>query len=175
MTWPKGLEQYIIDPTNLPQDARILHEGEEVIEDITHPLGLGITSDGVLKSPSSEDKQPLYEYDSAYSFSALLPQENVVIADFVYQYSTPSQAQAAAKIMSEDLLAEGSQSYELPVSKDVRDLQGQGFSLKGEEGDYVSWFVGTRDNVLVLVLVNGMNDSAVNTAFDSIVEGMYKQ
>jgi len=172
----KGLEQYVIDPTDLSQGAKILYEGEEVIEDTSHPLGLGATSDGVLLSPSSEEEQPLYEYVSAYGFSAVLPDENVVIADFVYQYSTQLQARTAAKIFSEDLLAEGAQSYALPaISKEIKDFHGQGFTLKGLEGDYVTWFVGARDNVLVLVLTNGMNDNTVNTAFDSAIEDMYQQ
>ncbi|MCB9443792.1 MAG: hypothetical protein H6669_06105 [Ardenticatenaceae bacterium] len=159
-----------IQKEDLPKDSRIVSDEQVEIDDISHPLSLVELPEGATNIP--EGQESLYGYDSAYSFSAFLPDEAVFIANFTYRYSDQVKAKMAADFMSNDLESSAQNVEVLPLitAKDQEShLQGQAFTLMGDEGDSVYWFIGVEDNVLSIVMANGFNDAAVNNVFQSAI------
>ena len=51
-------------------------------------------------------------------------------------------------------------------------FRGEGFLLSGSEQDAVYWFVGAQGKTLFLLMVNGMDASAVLSVADVVVSGL---
>jgi len=170
----KGVDQQALQISDLPEGSQLLNEGAVDIGTMSHPLSLGTTPDGLLETPTRE-RQVLYEYGAAHSFSAIVP-PGVVVANFLYQYPDQSQAEQAARLLGDEL---GIEAKGVPLgtfeSKDGKGLRGQAAALVGDEGDSIYWFVGVKDNVLFLVMANGMDESSVGTVFESSMQSLLQK
>jgi len=99
---------------------------------------------------------------------AVVPEQGVV-ANFAYRYPSRAAASSAANVLRKDVEA-------APNLLDVKMLKGgRGYLLKGDEGDIVFWFIGTKNNSLSLVLVNGMNEKEATALFDSAIRQVSDQ
>lgn len=156
----------ILQLDDLPADTIVLTDTFHAPNEISHPLTSNEISS--FRSMSGDTQQLLFAYKAVHSFSALLP-NGVVVANFLYEYTTESQAERVAELLQNDIAASKSV---LPVStlESKNGLQGQGFSLTGDEGDSVYWFVGTQGQTLVLLMVNGMEQPSVSLAFESTMQ-----
>jgi hypothetical protein len=159
-----------IQKEDLPTASKIISDEQVEKDDISHPLALEKSPDGILNAP--EGRESLYDYESAYSFSAFLPDEAVFVANFTYRYRDHSGATKAANLMSSDLESSAKNIEVLPLitAKDNgSNLSNQAFTLTGDEGDSVYWFIGVEENTLSIVMANGFNDETVNSVFQSAI------
>lgn len=89
--------------------------------------------------------------------------------NFAYEYATTIEAEQAAEILRGDIKSAPT-LLQVNDIRGAKELRGQGFLLKGDEGDSVYWFVGTRGKNLVLLMVNGMEQVSVSSVFESTIQ-----
>lgn len=162
------LSQKGVQLTDLPESAELLKAGLVDVDTISHPLNKNAS----FGSAKNLDREALYAYEKAYSFSALL--EGAVVANYLYQYSSQVQAEKAATILSGNLEQVGTQKkLDVLESQGRRQsLRGQTYTLEGDEKDSIYWFVGVEDNILFLVMTNGLEDAPTAEAFDSVMKNI---
>lgn len=112
----------------------------------------------------------LYVYKQAYASLAFAPDEAVAIGSFLYQYATPSEAKAAANILQKQF-AEYNMVAPVKINQASRSNSwlGQVFTLSGDEGDAVNWFIGTRGTVLYMLFVDGMDREVTQNSFERVL------
>ncbi len=158
----------ILQLEDLPAGAVVLADDFLAPDKTFHPLSSGQTSS--LRSKFSNEEQGLlFGYKAVHSFAALAPVQGVVVMNFAYEYATATEAEQAANVLRRDV--EGAATL-LQVNdlKGAKGFRGQGFLLKGDEGDSVYWFVGIRGKNLVLLMVNGMEQASVSSVFESTMQ-----
>lgn len=159
---------------DLPEHSQLRHEGYVDIDSISHPLGLEETANGQLETPPQE-RQHLYEYQAAYDFSALVHTPTVFVANYLYQYPSSSQAERAAKTLSDEISGEAEVvSIEIYQGSD-RNFHAEAFAVTGDEGDGVYWLIGTKGDILYLLMANGMEKSAVCQVFEQAVRQLLER
>ena len=164
------LESQGLQIRDLPKGTKILQNGPTNSTEISHPFNLDVANTSYLDSLSTA-KKAVYNYDSVYSFLAIVPDSNnetVVIANYLYEYNSVEQANQATESMSDELFAIG-KSISLAELENKSELRGQAVSLTGDEEDVVYWFIGTKGNILYLVMANGMEASSVFEVFELAV------
>jgi hypothetical protein len=164
------LSQKGVQLTDLPESAQLLKAGLVDVDSISHPLNRNAT----FGSAKELDREALYAYEKAYSFSALLPIEGVVVANLLYQYPSQVQAEKAAAILSDNLEQVGTQNklHVLEGKGKRQSLRGQTYTLAGDEKDSIYWFVSVEDNILFLLMTNGLEDAPTAEAFDSVIKNI---
>ncbi len=160
----------ILRPEDLPADAVVLIDDPSASSKIEHPLSSGLTS-SLRTQFSSEEQSLLLRHKSMRSFAAILPAQGIVVFNFVYQYATATEAEQAAKVLQSDINGAATLFQVKDFDfKEAKGLQGRGFLLQGNAGDSVYWFVGSRGQHLVLLMVNGMERSSVSSVFESMIQ-----
>lgn len=158
----------ILQLDDLPAGVVVLADEFPAPGEILHPLSSGQTSS--LRSKfSNEEQSLLLGYKVVHSFAALAPAQGVVIMNFAYEYATTIEAEQAAEILRGDIKSAPT-LLQVNDIRGAKELRGQGFLLKGDEGDSVYWFVGTRGKNLVLLMVNGMEQVSVSSVFESTIQ-----
>lgn len=159
----------VLSQSALPDDAVILANNSIEISEASHPLGGG--KGNLAKKFSSldeADRSALIDYQSVKVVSALVPSSGVIM-NFSYQFNTRKSALAAARLLRNDMTKHSA------LTK-IRKLNaGRGYMLKGDEGDYVYWFIGTKDNSLSLVMINGLDPKNISNLFESSVQSLTDQ
>jgi hypothetical protein len=150
----------ILQLDDLPAGAVVLANDSPTADETFHPLGSGQTS----SLPSK-----LFGYKAVHSFAALVPAQGVVVMNFVYEYMTNTEAEQAAEILRSDIESAATM-LQVNDFKEAKGFRGQGFLLKGDEGDSIYWFVGVRGKSLVLLMVNGMDQVSVSSVFESTMQ-----
>ena len=159
---------------DLPENSQLRHEGYVDIDSISHPLGLEETANGQLETPPQE-RQHLYEYKAAYDLSALVHSPTVFVANYLYQYASSSQAERAAKTLSDEISGEAEVvSIETYQGSD-RNFHAEAFAVTGDEGDSVYWLIGTKGDILCLLMANGMEKSTVCQVFEQAVRQLLER
>jgi hypothetical protein len=150
---------------DLPEHSQLRHEGYVDINSISHPLGLEETANGQLETPPKE-RQHLYEYQAAYDFSALVHPPAVFVANNLYRYTNPSQAERAARTLSDEIKEEAEVMSIETLQSSHKDSYAKVFAVTGDEGDSVYWLIGAQDDILYLLMANGMEESKVSQVFE---------
>ncbi|NJM42441.1 MAG: hypothetical protein HC853_17730 [Anaerolineae bacterium] len=159
---PAGI---VMQQNNLPDGAIILQDNDVKVDEESHPLTKSDTARANRAlSYSDEDRNALMNYQTVHVVSALVPSRQGVIINFSYQFNTRPDAVRAAGALRKDLAKS-------PSLLNVIKLKGgRGYLLKGDEGDTVYWFIGTKGHSLSLILVNGMDASGASALFESTVQ-----
>ena len=173
MTSAESVARQGIEQTDLPSNIIVLHDGYRDATEVSHPLTLSASKVNFKDVP--DKLSTIYAYKSIYSFSAMIPGENIVVGSYLYQYSTDSLARQAAPLFINDVLRNIKHGHlvetDLPENaKDKSILHGKGMYLTDDEGSHVYWFVGVRNNTLILVLVDGMNYDSSKTGFEKVIQ-----
>jgi hypothetical protein len=165
--YARGLEHLALQIDDLPEGT--VQFSEEVLDkdDITHPLN----SLAVAQSEFAPEKTTVHKYKDAYSFRALTP-SGVFIAHYLYEYPDGKSAKQTADLLVGDLDRAGTR---VDIFEDEIALRGQTFTLIGDEEDSVFWFVGVEDQVLHLILTNGMEKSSVEEEFKLAVKSLMQE
>jgi hypothetical protein len=157
---PKPLE-------GLPEDVNVLSSQEVSISDDSHPLSLGMDDEGKTNSPES-GLEPLYEYHSAQSTTYLVP--SGVVIHFTYEFETARQAQTAYDTMLTDEFLAGApivNGEELGIINTSATFI---IWQDSEAGDQAYWYINAQDNVLTVLLVNGMPSENLTSLFQKLVK-----
>lgn len=164
LTTAQDIKQLAIEVSDLPEGTVLLSEGYLDFDDSSHPLS---TSRSVPKSSAQS-----YEYKSVYSFVAIAPVHGVMVTNYLYEYSDASGAEKALN----GLIDEGGfVSVREYTSEKEGGLRGQAFNLTGNEGDSVYWFLGVRDNILIMLMTNGMNANSTQEILDSTIDRLLQK
>lgn len=158
----------ILQPEDLPAGAIVMTPGFPSSDKIGHPLSSESTS-SLRAQLSSEEQSLLSGYKAMRRFAALLPTQGVVVMNFAYEYATATEAEQAAQVLQAHIRGAAT-LLQVKDFKETKGLRGHEFLLQGDEGDSVCWFVGSRDKRLVLLMVNGMEQSSVLSVFEMMVQ-----
>jgi hypothetical protein len=163
----EGLERLALQIGDLPEGT--VQFPEELLDkdDISHPLN----SLTVAQSEFALEKATVHKYKDAYSFRALTP-NGVFIAHYLYEYPDGKSAKQTADLLVGDLDRAGTIE---DVFENGIALRGQTFTLIGDEGDSIFWFVGVEDQILHLILANGMEKSSVEEEFRLVVKNLMQE
>lgn len=111
-------------------------------------------------------------YEEAYAAAATIWDEanrvGAFMGNYLYRYPDPTQARGIADQMIGAILRypgshlSGLQTQDGPIS-------GRTAMFIGSEGDAIYWFVGTQDNVLILLMVNGPSTPSTEELFKALV------
>ncbi len=117
--------------------------------------------------PEDEQKM-LFSYGDVRSFSAFLQEEKVFVAHYVYVYETSEQARTAVDILQKSF-EEGATVVKAEAHLD-RALSGHSSILLNDKGEPTYWFVGYEGKNLNLLLVDGLNQSDVDSVAGALLE-----
>jgi len=162
---------------DLPKDSMLLHAGSADITDISHPLSLDSKPDERLKA-MPEERRALYKYETVRDFQAFVSDnKGVAVACFTYVYPKQQQAEEASRVAVDDMFqrVKGSGLVGEFKAKEAGGLHGQAVKFIGSEGDSVYWFVGVKNNALVLVMANGMHEPSVEEVFQLAVQTLLER
>lgn len=147
----------------------------------------GISGFKFIKSgPSSvtDSTQPLSDstdlllnnalmYEEVYAAAATIGDEaNRVVAvmgNYLYRYPDPTQAQGSADQVIGAILRYHPGGHLIGLQTQDGPISGRTAMFIASEGDAVYWFVGTQDNVLILLMVNGPATSSTEELFKALV------
>ncbi len=158
----------ILQPEDLPAGAVILTHDLPSSDEIGHPLYSGPMS-SLRSQLYGKDQNLIFGYKAARRFAALLPAQGVIVIEFAYEYGTVTEAEQAAQVLQDHVQGAATLLHVKDFQR-AKGLRGRGFLLKGDEGDSVYWFIGSQGKSLILLLVNGMEQSSVSSAFDLVVQ-----
>lgn len=160
---PEGI---VLSTDRLPPGAQITSDENLSLDEESHPLSksTGKNNQARANSTSSLEDKDVVSYSSIHIVSAFVPSHQSVVMNFAYQYQNPSQAQKSAIALRKQIASAKT------LVKTINLKGGRAYMLRGDEGDYVYWFIGTTGRSLSLVLINGFGDSNVSSLFGSTVK-----
>lgn len=165
LTTAQDVKQLAIDVSDLPEGSFLLSEGYLDFDDNAHPLSMNV-------SDSRVSVQQIYEYKSVYSFEAVTPVHGIMVTNYLYEYSDAPEAEKALSSLIEEGESAFVRGY---TSERVDGLQGQAFKFIGNEGDSVYWFLGRRDNILIMLMTNGMDTDSAQEILDLAVHRLLQK
>lgn len=158
---PKPLE-------GLPANAEVLSSQEVFLSGDSHPLSLGMDEDGNV-NPSEPGLEPLYEYNTAQSTTYLVSGVGIVI-HFTYEFTDDRLVQEAYDTILADKFLDGA-----PIAngEELGIVNAPGTFISWQDpdaGDQAYWHITTADNVLTVLLVNGMPSEELTALFQALVK-----
>ena len=152
-------------------EAQAFAKGDEY-EDEGHIID---TANQELRGYSPEQRRVLSAYHSRRSFGAVGEAfgSGVVVMHYVYDYVSPEEAAAAVAILQNDFgqITKPQPEILAEASGSGRDLRGIRFeSYVGPDGNVCHWFVGQRDNTLVIFFADGFDADAVASTYQMVWE-----
>ena len=152
---------------DLSPEAVLLSQGAIWPSDTSHPL-----NQHAVEETWPTEGEGLLAYQSGEKLSAFLPDQGVAVASYFYRYDRAAQAEQAAEQLARYLRGESGLMAEKAGPQRAAGFRGEGFLLSGSEQDAVYWFVGAQGKTLFLLMVNGMDASAVLSVADVVVSGL---
>lgn len=156
-TFADSIERYSLNVSDLPQEAQVVSDQYSPLDDDTHPLWQYVDL-GTSEASS---------FSAVYKIIAFLPVEGVSVANYQYQYSSAQDAQQSYTRFRDDIVKFS--GFSVLDSVDSIVVQGEILSAVGPEGDTVQWFVGTRGNILTLLMVNGFDSESVDQTIQDLL------
>ncbi|MGB9890749.1 MAG: hypothetical protein ACP5N6_15545 [Anaerolineae bacterium] len=154
--YPQGPPEFAgiaLDPREFPIEWQPFQSAEGIArpDDQRHPLNR--LNPLVGETEQKEIGGFLYNYTGYYQeFLIWDGQFSGLVGNYLYQYPSEDQAQRVAQALIASSQHYGPAVYEIPEGKQVK---GWAARFRGEKGGDVHWFVGTRGNVLILLVVDG--------------------
>lgn len=144
-------------------------------------LPAGSTWQSAERTYDSDPSQPLHNldsdlphqaraallaYEAAYKVTAVVP--NGFAGQYLYHYPSAEEA-TQAKSLFTTMLIEGGQVLEVSEPAGDGELQGQTLTLRHTEVGNTFFFIGSTENVLVLLVVDGLDDGTTEETFRNLV------
>lgn len=147
-------------------EIRLMGKGALSPDDTSHPLNRQNLSSLGLPEQALAYREG-YQIALVTNDASRLP---LFIGNYLYRYEDAGSAQAVARGLWDALLRASPDAvavrYE-PTSADKSAVEGQAAIFQGKEGTTLHWFVGTREDVLILLIVEGA--PAARETFDGLV------
>jgi len=150
------LSELAIQPQTLTDTPELFQIGAIRADDPEQPLNRA-ASDLAERADG-----PLLDYREAYRVQGFNQKRGVYVGNYIYRYADSAQAAAAAQAFF-DATAE----YQGKLLSEGPD--GRTILLVGSAEDGLYWYCGVRDNVLVLLMVNGPLSSETQASFEELV------
>ncbi len=169
--WAQDPNPKSIKRQDLPKNAVVSFDGYiSDLTDISHPLNKAEAPDSVYtKLKKSPD---LYDYSSVHMFSSVLQDQHAYVANWLYVYKNPGQAKRAADTFVQELLRQAPDKVDhyKGTSKN-KALTGDVLSIfNPQEGVEIVWYVATDENILSLVMVDGLDSATNQEVLRSVLE-----
>ena len=171
------LTRLAIRPSQLPEGSEWIVSGPVGMYDVTQPLHAS-------NIPLVKVDTGVLEYKTAYRVEAFVPngQSSIYIGNYLYRYASERQAQqAAARLIDVVLAQDGSQYLGEFKSPNQKGLHGQAVMFIGDEEDAIHWFVGSKGEVLVLLMANNMltansvPDPSAQETFKTLIDALLQE
>jgi hypothetical protein len=125
--------------------------------------------------PEDEEKV-LFSYQEVRSFSAFLQREKAVVAHYIYAYETAETAGAAADILRKRGFSDRQDIKILNAERlQERALRGHAVTIEDREGTPIYWCIGHKGKTLTLLMVDGLEKSAVDSVADAVMEKLFEK
>lgn len=141
---------------------KFIKSGPSSITDSTQPLN-NSNANTLLSSASV--------YEEAYAVAATVGDDasrvGAFVGNYLYRYPDPTQARGIAdQVIGAILHYPGGHL----ISLETQDgpISGRAATFIGSGGDAIYWFVGTQDNILILLMVNGPSTPSTEGLFKAL-------
>lgn len=155
------------DLAGLPgvSDSVLRKSGPTSADDVSQPLNTKNDLGSLTIA-----REFLFEYEEAYAVEAGAwdGQYAAYIGNYLYRYPDPTQAQGIADQVI-DAILRYPEGHLIGLETQDGPISGRTAMFIGSEGDAIYWFVGTQDNVLILLTVNGPSTSSTEELFKALV------
>lgn len=161
-----------INQQDLPPNAEVSFDGYLNPEEISHPLN---KAEGAGALYTKHKTTPgLYDYSSVYLYSSRLVDRGSYVANYLYEYKDPAQAQSAAAQFVQMVVTEANSLSQVDRSigtSQKKEMTGEVMTVVNpEDGVELIWYVATNDNILSLVLVDGVDSNTNKALFRSTLD-----
>lgn len=160
------LTRLALQADDFPEGSESQESGILTKSDMSHPLN--------MKTSLAEKVPMVSEYQTGYNSEGIVPSGDgvVYVGNFLYTYATAEQAKIVTAVMSEDVANSGGTNLETIVPGAKSGISGQTIAIASEQGDMTYWFIGVKENVLILLVVNGLPEpnSAIHETFSMYLE-----
>ena len=159
--------------SDLPEGAIDLEDKPYTREQMYHPINNNELS--TLRKLPEDEQKILFSYQEIRSFSAVLQEEKALVAHFIYVYETAEQASTAVDILRKGWLS--GQNIKVLHVETLQDraLRGYAVTIEDEIETPVYWFIGHDGKTLTLLMVDGLEESVVNSVSDSVMEKLFEK
>lgn len=145
------------------------HDEKIVMSDLSHPLN------NAVGKPEASDpviQEQIMAYQEGYQTSAVMRWQDqpVMVGNYVYRYPSPEQAIQAQKAITGQYLS-NKQSQALETFNQD-NMQGQSLFIMGDENDAVYWFVGVRQDMVIMLVVDSMSVATSKGSFDILLDSL---
>jgi hypothetical protein len=173
----RQLKNRVLQRGDLPQDSQYYAEGltQDHFPGVLSPVNIPLESEGFQNGYEVNAWYPLILQDAISE----IKQSNAFVLNVVYQYQDEAQAAAALKQQLEwfhkDNITMSAlvEQVDYDKSLDVAyGIKGNAFQLTySQEGltlvNY--WFLGVKENTVILLMVDGLPDLATREVFNSLM------
>lgn len=149
--------------SQFPAGSRLVNSGFIPVNDPAQPL-----NSQLVQTTNQASSADLLAYTVVYRMGVMVPgqKSDVYVGHYLYEYPSAAVAQKATAQLATSFL-------QLPDSQTVtlknNPVQGQAVMVLGDEGDLVYWLISSQENVVSLLMVNGLNEPAIETIFQELM------
>lgn len=166
-------EDHLLRLRDLPAGAIDPRTETYTPEQPYHPINNHELS--TLRHLPEDEQKVLFSYQAVRSFSAFLQREKAVVAHYIYAYESAETAGAAADILRK----RGFSGQDIKILNaerlQERALRGHAVTIEDGEGTPIYWCIGHRGKTLTLLMVDGLEKSAVDSVADSVMEKLFEK
>lgn len=160
------LTRLALQAADFPEGSESQESGTLAKSDMSHPLN--------TKTSLTEKAPIVSEYQTGYKSVGIVPSGDgvVYVGNYLYTYATAEQAKIVTTVMSEDVANSGGTNLDTIPPGAKSGISGQTIAIASEQGDMTYWFIGVKENVLILLVVNGLPEpnSAIHETFSMYLE-----
>jgi len=153
------LADLAIQPGILADNPERIKAGMVHVDDPSQPL-----SRATANLPQVKDDL-LLNYKEAYRVEGFDEKRGVYVGNYVYRYTDASQVEAVAQAFLDSVTA-----HKGELLSD--DLGGKQVLFVGSAGDGIYWHIGVKDNVLMLLMVNGPVSPQTQAVFQDLIKAL---
>jgi len=153
------LADLAIQPGILADNPERIKAGMTHAGDPSQPL-----SRATADLPQAKDNL-LLNYKEAYRVEGFDEKRGVYVGNYLYRYTDASQVEAVAQAFFDSVTA-----YKGELLSD--DLGGKQVLFIGSAEDVIYWHIGVKDNVLILLIVNGPVSPQTQAAFQDLIKAL---
>lgn len=145
----------------------------EILADTPERIKAGMTHAGDPSQPLSRataglpqaKDNLLLNYKEAYRVEGFDEKRGVYVGNYVYRYTDASQVEAVAQAFFDSVTAHKGELLSA-------DLGGKQVLFVGSAEDGIYWHIGVKDNVLILLMVNGSVSPQTRAVFQDLIKAL---
>ncbi len=161
------LSTIALQAEDFPPRSELIGEGSITPYDVAQPLS---SSNSLVSAQHlGEVETFLYRYQEGYKVERVVwdGRSGAFAGNYLYRYADSRQAQAVAQAIHDFLQARSAPTALEQGRRSGRKVQGWIGASQDDEGGLTCWFVGTRDDLLILLIVDGM--PSAKATFETLV------